>query len=146
VALSELGSFLKASPLHRFLGVTLSYAEPGHVTVTLPFRDELLADLEPPYIHGGVIATLADIAGCFAVISQVGHDVPTVDLRVDYLEPAANGPLEATGKVLRVGRTLAVADVEVRDVRKRLVAVGRGVFRVPVDSSSAASSNHRRDT
>jgi uncharacterized protein (TIGR00369 family) len=57
--------------------------------------------------------------------------VPTIDLRVDYLRPARRGPLTATGQTVRVGRTVSVADVEVRDESATLVAVGRGVYASP---------------
>ena len=38
-----------------------------------------------PEIGGGEDS---DIAGDYAVASQTGGDVPTVDLRIDYLRPA----------------------------------------------------------
>ena len=61
----------------------------------------------------------------------VGVGVPTIDLRVDYLRPARRGDLVATGRTLRVGRTVSVADVEVRDASGALVAAGRGVYASP---------------
>ncbi len=128
ISLGDLKRSLEAPPLHRFLGLTLVSATPGTVTVALPYRDELLAETSPPYIHGGIIATLADVAACFAMISTVGYDVPTVDLRIDYLKPAGPVALEATGRTVRAGKMTGVADVEVRDAAGQVVAVARGLF------------------
>jgi uncharacterized protein (TIGR00369 family) len=52
---------------------------------------------------------------------------PTIDLRIDYLAPA-RGDLVATGKLLRLGRSIGRSDVEITDSSGKLVAVGRAVF------------------
>lgn len=128
IALADLADALTASPFHRFLGVRLARAAPDEVVVELPFRDELLADSNAAYIHGGVIASLIDTTACFAVIAGVGRDVPTIDLRVDYFRPAGREPLQAVGRMIKGGRSLAVADVEVLGADRRVIAVGRGLF------------------
>jgi uncharacterized protein (TIGR00369 family) len=78
--------------------------------------------------HGGVIASLIDIAGDFALIAVLGHGVPTINFRVDYLRPASNGDLLARARVRKAGRTVGVVDIEVDDPGGRLVAVGRGCY------------------
>ena len=77
------------------------------------------------------MAALIDIAGDYAVVSRTGGDVPTIDLRIDWLKPALKGDLRATGRVVKTGRRVSVADVEVHDSSGKLVAVGRGVFATP---------------
>jgi uncharacterized protein (TIGR00369 family) len=77
------------------------------------------------------VSALIDIAGDYAVITEVGAGVPTIDMRVDYLRPARRGDLMATARTVRVGRTVSVADVEVRDVGGTLIAVGRAVYASP---------------
>ncbi len=125
----DLATMIQASPYHRWLGVKLVRAGNGEVEVHLPFRDEFLNDDEGQSLHGGIIATLADIAGCFAVIDAVQHDVPTVDLRMDYLKAARRGDnLIAVARTIKAGRNIGVADIEVRTEDGRLVAVGRGTF------------------
>ena len=130
VPLDGLPEFLGRSPYHRLLGLHMTKAAEGEVVVRMPFRDDLLAgdDESGHYIHGGAIASLIDTAADFAVIASVGRDVPTIDLRVDYLR-AARGTLVATARTRKAGRSVAVADVEVTDDAGRLVAVGRGVFK-----------------
>lgn len=119
------------SPYMRFLGLEMVRAETGLVEVRLPFREEFLRNDASDWLHGGVVSALVDIVGDYAIITEVGTGVPTIDLRVDYLRPARRGDLVAVGRTVRVGRTVSVADVEVRDVSGTLVAVGRGVYASP---------------
>jgi len=117
-----------ASPFHRLLGLTVTQVQSGEVEVVMPYSDRLLASTTAPYIHGGAIATLIDVAGNFAIIAAIGRDVPTIDLRVDYLRPVRRGALRAVGRAVKVGRRLGVADIEVFDETGQTVAIGRGLF------------------
>lgn len=116
------------SPFHRLLGLTVTQVRPGEVEVVMPYSDRLLANTTSPYIHGGATATLIDVAGNFAIIAAIGRDVPTIDLRVDYLRSVRTGALRAVGRAVKVGRRLGVADVEVFDEAGQMVAIGRGLF------------------
>jgi len=122
---------LAVSPYQRFLNLRLVRYEGGICEIQMPFREELLRENGSDWLHGGVIGSLIDIAGDYAVESLTGGDVPTVDLRVDYLRPAKRGELTAVGRAIRIGRRVSVADVEVHDADGRLVAVGRGVYAKP---------------
>jgi uncharacterized protein (TIGR00369 family) len=119
------------SPFMRFLGLRLVRAEKGTVEICLPFREEFLRSDGSDWLHGGIVSSLADIVGDYAVITETGAGVPTIDLRVDYLRPARRGDLIAVGRTLRVGRTVSVADVEIRDAEGTVVAVGRAVYASP---------------
>jgi len=119
------------SPFMRFLGLELVRAGKGTVEIRLPFREEFLRQDGSDWLHGGVVSSLADIVGDYAVITETGVGVPTIDLRVDYVRPARRGDLVAVGRTLRVGRTVSVADVEVRDADGTLVAVARAVYASP---------------
>ncbi|TMJ15453.1 MAG: PaaI family thioesterase [Bacillati bacterium ANGP1] len=129
--LETLSEVLRRSPYHRLLGLEMVRASPGEVVIRMPFRGDLLAgdDEIGRYVHGGAIASLIDTAGDFAIIAAVGYDVPTIDLRIDYLRPATQGTLTATGRAVKAGRSVAVADVEVVGEDGKPVAVGRGVFK-----------------
>jgi uncharacterized protein (TIGR00369 family) len=122
---------LDDSPYQRWLGITLERAGDGEVAIRLPFRDEFLRADGSDWLHGGVISALIDIAGDYAVVTKTGVGVPTIDLRVDWLRPAKQGDLIATGRVVKLGRSISIADVEVHDVRGELVAVGRGAYASP---------------
>jgi uncharacterized protein (TIGR00369 family) len=94
----------------------------------LPWRDELGRADDSDWYHGGVISALIDIAGDYAVASKLGRGVPTIDLRVDYLRPARRGELRAIARAVKVGRSIGVADVELRDAKGAVVAIGRCAY------------------
>jgi uncharacterized protein (TIGR00369 family) len=122
---------LTQSPYHRFLGLQLVRCEDGLVEIRMPFREEFLREDGSDWLHGGIVSALIDIAGDYAVYTRTGGDVPTVDLRIDYLRPAKRGSLTALGRAAKVGRRISVADVEVRDEQGQLIALGRGVYATP---------------
>lgn len=124
---------------HRWLGLHLLDVEPGRVVIALPYREEFLADVDGNYVHGGILATLADVAADFALISRLGYAVSTIDLRLDYLRPATPGQeLRAEGTVVRCGRSLGVADASVTAESGRRLVAGRGVYSTapPPDAAS----------
>jgi uncharacterized protein (TIGR00369 family) len=123
---------LDQSPYQRFLGVQLVRAEEGLVEIRLPFREDFLRQDGSNWLHGGIVSALADIAGAYAVVTVVGEGSgATIDLRIDWLKPARKGELLATGRAVKTGNRICVADVEVRDADSVLVAVARGTFTGP---------------
>jgi uncharacterized protein (TIGR00369 family) len=122
---------LNLSPFQRWLGPELVHAERGRVEIRLPFREEFLRAEGSDWYHGGVIAALADLTGDYALWTEVGAGLPTIDFRVDWLRPARKGTLAALGRSVRVGKTVCVADVEIRDQQGELVALGRGTYATP---------------
>jgi uncharacterized protein (TIGR00369 family) len=131
VPLATLPDVLSQSPYARLLRLKMVAAAPDAVVIRMPFHEDLIAggDEVSRYVHGGAIASLIDIAGTFAVIAAAGRDAVTVDLRVDYLRPVTSGSLAATARPVRVGRSLAVADIQVAGEDGAIVAIGRGLFK-----------------
>jgi uncharacterized protein (TIGR00369 family) len=116
------------SPFHRLIGLELVRAEAGEVELRLAWREEFRRADGSDWYHGGVISALIDIAGDYAIASRLGRWVPTIDLRVDYLRPAREGALVAVARAVKVGKTVGVADVELRNGQGAVVAVGRGAY------------------
>jgi uncharacterized protein (TIGR00369 family) len=75
-------------------------------------------------VHGGVVAALADTAGAIAAytVSTVGVELVTIELKINYLLPIADGKIEAEGRVLRAGRNFTVVDCDVRNEQGDLAA------------------------
>lgn len=119
---------VKISPFHRLIGLELTRVEAGQVAMRLPWREEFRRADRSDWYHGGVLSALIDIAGDYAIASKLGRWVPTIDLRVDYLRPAKRGDLTAAARAVKLGRTVGVADVELRDAKGALVAVGRAAY------------------
>jgi uncharacterized protein (TIGR00369 family) len=97
---------------------------------TMPRRLEFERVDGSDQYHGGAILAFADTAGDFAVAYLVGGMVPTMNFQMDFLRPAKGGSLSAAAKVRKIGRTVAVVDVDVFDTQGKLVAVGRGSYGV----------------
>ncbi|HJZ86430.1 MAG TPA: PaaI family thioesterase [Polyangia bacterium] len=78
-------------------------------------------------LHGGALATLIDSAGTIAIMATHAEAAPgvTTDLNVSYLAPTRAGKVVAEARAVKVGRTLAFAEVEVRRADGVVVAVGR---------------------
>lgn len=85
--------FLSAAPYTQHLGVQLGSLDAGGCVLTLPFREDFIGDPDTGVVHGGVITALFDIAFGVAIYyrTQVYTPMATLDLRVDYLRPAAPG-------------------------------------------------------
>jgi len=122
----DLKQLMRASPFHQWLGVELTRIDADEIEVRLPYRAEFAGEEDGTNIHGGIIATLADITACFAVMSQIDRDVPSIDLHVDYLRMAPIGSdLIAIGRAVKTGRMLGVADVQISTDAGRVIAIGR---------------------
>ncbi len=102
-----------AQALMGTLGAFLVDVEPGFVAIELPAS--LKIGQQRGLIHGGAIGAIADTAGGYAALSLMpaGSEVVTVEYKINFVRPA-NGPLlRAEGSVLRAGKTVTVARVDV---------------------------------
>lgn len=75
-------------------------------------------------VHGGLVASLVDRAGAYAVARDSQRPVATSNVALSYLASASVGPLRAAATTLRIGRRQGVAEVKVYDRARedRLVA------------------------
>lgn len=80
-------------PHNRELGLVMTdfREERGEAWMRLPYADRLVGDPTTGVLHGAAITTLMDAACGMAVMLKLGMSEPvaTVDLRIDYLKPAA---------------------------------------------------------
>jgi len=119
-------------PFNRLLGIRAESIEKGRGVLVLPVRPEFVGDTRRPALHGGVVSALIDTAGGVAAWSALstGESVSTVDLRVDYLEPAGlGGPLRAEAELVRKGNRVCHVRVAVTQ-GSVLVAEGRAVYNI----------------
>jgi uncharacterized protein (TIGR00369 family) len=119
-------------PFNRLLGIQGESASAGACVIVLPVRPEFVGDFRRPALHGGVVSSLIDTAGGVAAWSALGPDesVSTVDLTVDFLEPAGlAAPLRAAAQLVRKGNRVCHVRVAVTQDGK-LVAEGRGVYNI----------------
>ena len=128
----DVESFFEEMPFADLLGVEVTEVEDGHAEGKLEMREELSWNADRLMAHGGVTFTLADTVGGAALVSLVDQPVPTIDMRIDYLE-AGTGDLRAEADVVRCGSDVGVVDVEVYavddDGDDAQVADARGVYK-----------------
>jgi len=127
-ALEMASRFVDRSPFNRWLGMSVLEAGEQGIVIGIPWREELVSSPEARSTHGGILATLIDAAGDYAVALQVGHPVPTMDMHVDYHRVATPGSLRAEGQVVHLGKRFATAQARVLDMDGRLIASGRGLY------------------
>ena len=130
MSLEDLQARMDASPFIHSSGMVITGVDPQRETLnmSMALKAEFERGAGTGQFHGGPIAALIDTAGCFAMIMVLGHGVPTVNFRTDYLRPAVNTSLHAIASLRRVGRTVGVVDVDVVNDERKLIAVGRGTF------------------
>ncbi|MFO0997922.1 MAG: PaaI family thioesterase [Alphaproteobacteria bacterium] len=123
-----LDALIQDSPYHRWLGVRLKSLAPHEIEIAMPWREEFVSEPKIRYTHGGILATLIDLAADYAIAAKLGRGVPTVDLRIDYHKAALPGDLVARASIIKLGSTLATAEARIFDAAGALLASGRGVY------------------
>ena len=117
----------KQAGLSTTLGERIVSAADGRARMELDVTDKVKNPVG--VLHGGALATLVDSAGTVAIMAAPTNAEKkpgvTTDLNISYLSATRDGTVTADARVVKVGRTLAFADVEVRRGDGTVVAVGR---------------------
>jgi uncharacterized protein (TIGR00369 family) len=113
-------------------GFRIIAVEPGRAEVALARREDLVQFFG--HFHGGVITALADHAAGIAVTSglPVGRIGVTVEIKINFLEPADGSELVARARTLKMSGSIGVATVEVfskNDTSERLCAFATATMR-----------------
>jgi uncharacterized protein (TIGR00369 family) len=119
--------FAEESSLFSIAGFSVKKVSSGYSELSFPYDQKI--SRRGGMVHGGVISYALDTAGGLAVMSgNSGIDQVTLELKINFLEPVRNSPFKVTGKVLRQGRNVAVAESEVRDSDDKLCAKSLGTW------------------
>ncbi|MEM7443928.1 MAG: PaaI family thioesterase [Pseudomonadota bacterium] len=126
----SLAKLINECPMHRLMKLSVDSVdeEAGEVVIRLPFRPELGRSDTASQNHGGITAALIDIAGVYAIAAVIDKTAPTINMSVDYLRMGEGSDLLARARVIKAGRSIGIADVEVLDDKGRLIAVGRATY------------------
>lgn len=102
------------APWVQALGLQVQSWGPGEVTLRLPQSDAL--SRVGGILCGQAMMAAADTAMVLALICHFGQFRPcsTVQLSSSFLKPLSGQDALVTAKVLRVGKTLAFGDIELR--------------------------------
>ena len=119
--IKDLRTLVDKMPFNKLLGIhVLRYHSDG-LTVECRVRDELLNSAG--VLHGGVLATVADAAVGIALARHFGgkRAMTTIELKINYLRPVAQGKVLARARLLKVGTTICVGRVDVKDTTGKVV-------------------------
>ncbi|MBX3023411.1 hotdog fold thioesterase [bacterium] len=146
MALDALARRWEGIPYCAALGVRVDAIERDRVRLRLPFADE---NSNPGRaLHGGVSASLIDVAGALAAWTGVedrpGLEASTLDLSVNYLAAAIGEEVIASAEVLRRGKELAYSQVDVRSAVGKRIAVGMVTYRVFDHAANPVAAERQR--
>ena len=112
-----------AMPFTAVLGASALKVAPDEVVLRLDW--DATRCTTGGLLHGGALMALADAAGgwcAFLNLPEGATGTATVTSATNFLRPVTGGQVEATARPLSVGRTVIVADTELRDAEGRLAA------------------------
>ncbi len=112
---SRIEKYLNDQHFMNYVGFNLNVIEPGKTEGWLDV--DQIHKQQKGLLHGGVIATLADIVAGFAAFTLVPetHHVVTGELKVSFLRPATTTRIFARGWVLKPGKKLNFCEAEIWD-------------------------------
>ena len=119
---------LARQPFSALLEARLDELAPGRAELSLSLRPQL--QQQDGFVHGGVLAYLADNALTYAGGSVLGA-VLTAEFKINYLRPAVGELLIARAQAVHHGRAQAVCRCDVFVVQagtEKLCAVAQGTI------------------
>ena len=109
---SQVRESFRRQRIMKHLGARISRLERGLVEISATNRTEL--SQQDGFVHAGVLVSLADSAGGYATLSLLpkGSRVLSVELKMNFLRPATGEMIRARGRVKRLGKTIAVCELD----------------------------------
>lgn len=128
---------------HTVLGLRVVSLAPEAPQCAFQMRPELVGHFLYGRLHGGVIASVLDSMGGFALMVAMGERhadesadqilhrfarMGTIDLRVDYLRPAIGERFTASAEVLRLGGRVGSTQMRLHGEDGTLLATGSAAY------------------
>ena len=111
--IERLKKVIGASPFFRLLGMQVENINEGGATVKLLKSN----DTTHPggVVHGGAIASLADVSVALAIIPLYpsGTKASTLELKINYFKAVQNENIKAESKIVYKGSRMGVGEVSI---------------------------------
>ncbi len=116
------------APIGNLLGIRIVDADVGRVVAEMNTQDSLLNSLG--VIQGGAISVLADAVMGLACGTKVSKSkkFSTLEFKINFIKPVNHGTLIAIGKVQHFGHLSCVAEAEIYNEEKQLIAKSTGTL------------------
>ncbi len=122
--IKKLIALVNQSPFFQLLSMTIEHMGVGFSQLRIGLERKHLS----PYmaIQGGVYSALIDAAAYWAVYAELPEEAGliTMDVTVNNLSSIKEGTIMATGRRIKVGRSICLADVRVEDSTGRILSHG----------------------
>lgn len=130
MTIAELRRIVDKMPFNHLLGIRVARLHSDGVTIECKVREQLLN--LAGVLHGGVTATMVDAAVGIALSRHFRGLRPftTVELKVNYMRPIAEGKASARAHLLRIGAHLCVGRVDVFNSGRQLAATALVTYMV----------------
>ncbi|MBI5582874.1 MAG: PaaI family thioesterase [Deltaproteobacteria bacterium] len=117
--------------LYKTVGIELEWVGNGRAESRLSPPPQVCWPF-PDQPHGGMLFTIMDTTMAWAVQSRLetGASCTTIDLTIQYLAPAKEGPFTCRAETTHQTRHLAFVRADILDARNRPLASGQGTFRI----------------
>jgi len=130
-------------PFNKTLGLQLTEYNNDYVVMAFSMKEYLIGNFMQGILHGGVISSVLDMAGGAAAMltyASKNANLPlkelaaqlskasTVNLYVDFLRPGKGQAFSVKSFVLRSGKKISVAKMEMQNETGVLIATGSGTY------------------
>jgi uncharacterized protein (TIGR00369 family) len=137
--------FFDQIPFNSLVGIQVDSLSTEEVRMHVLMREDLVGNHIQGILHGGVIASILDVAGGAMALLGALQRLPelpvvermmslsklgTIDMRVDYLRPGRGQRFDAVSTLLRTGNKVAVVRTELHNDDGYLIAVSTGTYLV----------------
>ncbi len=97
------------------IGAQLEHVEYQKVVISCNHKETLTQ--QQGLLHGGVVTSLADVSCGYAALTTMPEsaEVLTVEFKINLIRPANTNKIIATGRVVKSGKTLVIAESTVTD-------------------------------
>lgn len=126
--IEELRKLYESSPFNNYLGIKLESFEKGAVCYSLKVNES--HKNVNAAIHGGVYFSILDSVMGATIRSAANKPVITINTTINFLAPLTDGDqMIASGKIIQQGKSIIIAEGEVKDRNGKLLAKTVGTFK-----------------
>ena len=118
--------------LHDRMGITIVAVTDESAELTMELTEETSGSAAGT-VHGGLLATFADIAAAMAVTRSLDNETQiqiTTDLHIRYFRQPKSGPLTAQATLVHHGRKILSAECVISDAEQRVLARATATYMV----------------
>ncbi len=141
--LQQLSGAFTSIPFNRLLGLKLDHLDNNHVTMSFQMKEDLIGNFLHGILHGGVISSVLDMAGGMAAMANAVEHFPnhtvdelvkmigrtsTINLQISYLRPGKGDTFIAKAWVIKSGKKITFARMELYNQDETLIATGSGTY------------------